>query len=238
MVLNKVGIMKSRPYLIWLFAAAIFGAYALVMVNWWPYLSNDVVGRYAVMAEEFAAGNWQEAFHVRFPPLFNCLTGLVVMVTGVSGLTACRLVAVGALSLSLVAFYHFVRKIFDEETAWWAVAILAILPMYVTVSGRGTRETVQLLAYSLLTLGLVTHSAWLGLGFFILTTTRVDSIVVGGILLGFYWLYAICRREYAHLIFPTFGYLMGLLVTSWMVYYLSGYFVPIYRLAKLLGGAE
>ena len=69
--------MKSEMK-IWLVALGFVALYGGIVVWAYPLFSSDVACRYAPMADEFARGNWELAFHPRFGVLFQVLAGSLV----------------------------------------------------------------------------------------------------------------------------------------------------------------
>lgn len=179
---------------IWV-AASAATILALVLGVLFLVPTHDTVMRYAVMAEKFAEGNWQEAFHPRFGVGMSFLAGLVVATTGIDGLTACTVVSMLAWGLTIVPLFYFVRCLFGEFTAWIAVALYLVCPIPMLWGFQGLRDTFRFLGFTCALAGIFGRcskeypsSGLLPMlsGVLMLCVFRGDTILAGMLLLAFY----------------------------------------------------
>ena len=105
----------SERKILWSFVIAAVILYVPLLIwNEWP--TRDVASRYAPMAEAFARGDFQYAFHPRCQMMLPFCAGIISVLTGVSGLMACKITALiffilGAFPLFCIARTLFGRKI-------------------------------------------------------------------------------------------------------------------------------
>lgn len=105
---------------------------------------DDCADRYARMAEAFAAGNFDLAFHSRFMPLFPVLTGSIVMLLNCSGYFACKLVCWLFFVLSVYPLYRIaLLTVGNKGQALIAAAMLPFCYPLVAFIGDGNRENVK-----------------------------------------------------------------------------------------------
>ena len=226
-------LLKYKIWWVALLAGAIISA---IMVNWWPGSDYDAFMRYAPMAEEFASGNFREAFHPRYCVLFNLLTGALAWFTGLSGFAACQIVAVFGWSLSMIPIWYIAKRYLGEETAWWSVVVLLFVPEYAQYAGDGMRDNLRILSYVLCAYGFVAQPIWVGVGVFISVTLRVDGILIGMAIFALYAIICFYRGRSKKMIGPAVWLMAGLLLDSLMVYLFSGYFVPNSHFIKYVSG--
>ena len=103
----------------------LFGAFFLLLcvcdlpllyLRDWPL--RDVALRYAPMAEHFAAGNWQFAFHPRCQLLHTSVAGIFAFLLDCDGFSACRISAFFFFCLCIIPLFFLMRRIFGCKVAW------------------------------------------------------------------------------------------------------------------------
>lgn len=203
---------------------------------------DDVFVRYGPMAEAFAKGNWQEAFHPRFGVAFQVITGLFVFLSGgmLDGWDACVLVSTLALVLSTIPFFKLAKRIFDETTAWFAVVLLAISPQVLLWVSQGLRESFRMLGTLLLCEALFAckteEGKWRGLlgaslGVFILCSTRVDTIAAAFLLVLIYFIVDKFSKRSWILAGVTF---LAIQPSSFLVWKWTGWWLPAIQYISIL----
>lgn len=111
---------------------------------------RDVAARYAPMAEAFARGEWQFAFHPRVTPLLPVTSGILAFLLSCNGYLACQLDASLLLTVALFPFYFGCKKIYGEKTAFFAGILFALCPPFLRLGYYGLRETGSILGVVLL----------------------------------------------------------------------------------------
>lgn len=193
------GAIKNFPawrWAPWATATALAAA-GLALTALWVGVQADVLYRYAPMAEAFAEGNWREAFHPRFGTGMPTLAGVLVWLTGASGLTACAWTALMAWAFCVPPLFTVAERLFDRPTAWMATLLYAICPMTFHWSLCGLREPFRTLgvlcgASAILRrrTGERWHSLWPLLAALpALCAFRSDTQAMGGALLLVYGAY-------------------------------------------------
>lgn len=221
-------------------ASAIAWALALAVVAIWPAVANDTVNRFAPMAEAFADGNWREAFHPRFGLLFQAMSGTLVRLTGLNGLTACAVVSTGVWAFAAVLLFGLAERCLGRRAAWVAVILYltAMTPFYWAL--RGVREPLRLLGTLLMIVGVldvgcrgVSRKALLAasFGLAVLCLSRCDTIVFAAVLGLAFAVRNRFRRETFALAAVGVAALqpMCMLVYAW-----TGWWVPMPHLVKFL----
>lgn len=215
-------------------AAVAFVLYAILAIAFYPWTNFDVINRYAIMAEEFADGNFKMAFHPRFGVFFQVLTGTLCWVTGISGLVSCQLVSTAGWCFAAVPLWHFARRLGGVSCAWWSVFLLFLVPEYLFYAGTGLRDGVKIFAFAAIACGCVSSRIWLPVGIFILVTLRVDGMVVGSVYVAADAAYQlISQRRFRVVALPVAALCLGLVCDSWMCYCYTGYFVPSVHFVRL-----
>lgn len=221
--------------LIWGLALSSAVLLSILFCTVYAGYSYDVYMRYAPMADEFAAGNWREAFHPRYGVFMSAVAGSVAWCFGVSGITACRIVSTCGWCLAMIPVWHFSRKAYGEEAAWIAVALMFVIPQYWFYSSAGLRDGVRILSYALIAWGLLSGSAWVAVGIFIQVTLRVDGIAIASTVWAACIGLATYRRRFWTVIAPTATLALGLLLNSLMVNAFTGHFLPASQLIPIFG---
>lgn len=142
------------------------------------------------MAEEFAAGNWAEAFHPRFGVGMPVVSGLVCLLTGLNGLSASAAVSSFAWAWGLFPVWLMADRMFGRRTAWFAFALYLICPQPLLWGIKGLREPFKMLGVLLMTEAVLAGRAggWAAAcraitGSVLLVTFKPDAIILCGILL-------------------------------------------------------
>jgi 4-amino-4-deoxy-L-arabinose transferase-like glycosyltransferase len=144
---------------------------------------RDVAARYAPMAEAFASGDWQNAFHPRIPPLFTVTTGIISRLFCLSGTAACEISSALFFALTVFPFMALMKKVFNQKYAIWATVMLIICSRLLRISGMGVRDTAKCFFLVLAAYGLVCFfrkynwkgAVYCSLGCIGLALTRGDS---------------------------------------------------------------
>lgn len=224
----------SQLQKVWLLALGFWLALSVVCCLWCPATAADMTFRYAPMADAFARGEWDLAFHPRFGVLFMTLSGSISWLTGLDGICACQVSSLLLLSLSIVPIWCVVRDVFDERAAWIsAVMVLAAAEVFVYAID-GLRDTGRTLGMALCAFAFVRNRSWaLALGLLILSALRTDLLSVSGIILGVWWLWKLVRREWRALLLPTTGWLLGVLLMCALNHAYTGSWLPVGKMVKM-----
>ncbi|MCJ8329126.1 MAG: glycosyltransferase family 39 protein [Lentisphaeria bacterium] len=155
-MIKKINQFISTPSFrvpFFLFILAILICLPLVIFNDIP--TKDVASRYAPMADAFAAGNWQYAFHPRTPILFPSLAGMLAYITGSSGFLACKIISCLFFALSIFPFYGIMQRLFSGKVAFVSTLLLVFCSHLARLSYTGLRDTLKGFAFILALYGLV-----------------------------------------------------------------------------------
>ena len=134
----------SDKKFMWSFVIAAVLLYTpLLILNEWP--QRDTVFRYAPMAEAFARGDFQYAFHPRCQMMLPLCAGIICTLTGVSGLMACKISALIFFIVAALPLFSLAKPIFGRKIAIGAVILYLfcfhiIEEMVVT----GVRDTLKI----------------------------------------------------------------------------------------------
>lgn len=110
----------------------------------------DVACRYAPMAEAFAAGDWEFAFHPRITPLLPVCAGFLASLFPISGWAACRMASALFLALSVFPVFFAVRRIYGFGNAVFAAVLIPFCSYLMRLGYFGLRETAAVFGASLL----------------------------------------------------------------------------------------
>lgn len=110
----------------------------------------DVACRYAPMAEAFAAGDWEFAFHPRVTPLLPVCAGILAKLFPVSGWAACQMASALFLALSVFPVFFAIRRIYGFGNAVFASALIPFCSYLMRLGYFGLRETAAVFGASLL----------------------------------------------------------------------------------------
>ncbi len=146
--------MKITLNIEWLlFIFAILLATAVAVSN--QIVANDTITRYAPMAEAFARGDWQYAFHPRFGVVFSSISGTFVWLFNVNGVIACKMLAILFFGLSVFPLYRLFCLLWDNSTAKIGVVLYVLCSHLLRYSADGLRDNGKTLAVALIALALV-----------------------------------------------------------------------------------
>ena len=118
---------------------------------------RDVAHRYAPMAEAFAAGDIQHAFHLRVPVLHTVTSGIAAFITNCDGFTASKLSSAFWYFIGMFILYKLVRLLVpdDRRMALWSLVLYAVFPCAVQMASSGLRESAKTAFLLLSALSLV-----------------------------------------------------------------------------------
>lgn len=219
---------------IWVVSLLYGCAFSALVCAFYPCLCSDTITRYAPMADAFARGEWELAFHPRFGVFFQCVAGLVASL-GVRGDYACQITAVWMLALSAVPLWCLAKKLFGETVAWWSVVALFVCDDYTRYAMDGLRDVSKCLAFALMGWGVVSErSRWFALGLFILITGFSYGFVVGCALLFCWCVYFLIKREPKRLLAPCLAWILATVAVSMMVHATTGWWVPVPHFIKFV----
>lgn len=201
-----------------------------------PCMISDTTFRYAPMADAFARGEWNLAFHPRFGVLFQCVAGSIVWLTGLHGDCACQVTATLFLSVSAVPLWFLARKLFGERVAWWSVAALLVCDDFTRYAMDGLRDVGKCLAFALLGLGAAEEKPhWFALGLVVLISLVSYGFAVASCLVFLWSLYMLWRKQYLKLALPAFGWAVGTASVTLMVHAFTGHWLPAPHFIKYVG---
>lgn len=160
--------------------------------------ANDTCERYAPMAEAFAGGNWEFAFHPMYGTLFSTLSGVICYIFSLNGFRACQLAALLLWLLSILPLYKIFKYTFDQKVAQCGCVAYILCSHLHRYVHDGLRDNGRTLGLALLCLGML--KIWqnfkdkssnikdyiiLALGGTILTTLRADGFLIACLCLCF-----------------------------------------------------
>lgn len=228
---------------IWLCAVLTAAVVGTLSVLFYPVENPDCAARFALMAEEFAQGNWYESFHPRFCVFFQVLTGSLVWITGCSGIAACQIISAIFMGLAVVPYWYLMRRVFVfDAVAWLSVAILVVIPRISGDAMNGLRDTGRILGIAMWVLGFVRmvdrkQSAWLQAGgLFILVTLKIDCFAPAALMCTATVFYAFNSCQWRPAISCIAAFLVGGALVCMMVWSYTGWFVPAPQYIAFLKG--
>ena len=240
---NTVAFCGKNTRLIWVCAVVTAFVVGSLSVLFYPVENPDSAARYAVMAEEFASGNWYEAFHPRFGVLFQLLTGSLVWLTGCTGISACKVVSAAFMGLAVVPYWHVMRRIFGSSSvAWLSVGILIVIPRISGDAMNGLRDTGRILGLAMWVLGFLKMidrkpSAWLQAGgVFLLITLKIDCFAPAAMMCAISVAGALKRHLWSLAVFCLGAFVAGTVTVCTMVWAYTGWFVPAPQYIAFLKG--
>jgi 4-amino-4-deoxy-L-arabinose transferase-like glycosyltransferase len=136
-----------------LFLFAIILCLPLIWLDDIP--SRDVAHRYAPMAEAFARGDWEYAFHPRVSMLLPTLAGITAFLTNCNGFTACKLISVSFFALTVFPLYGIMRQVFDKRTAITTTLMMIFCSHIMRLAYSGLRDTAKGFTFVLAIYGLI-----------------------------------------------------------------------------------
>ena len=222
---------------VWLTALGYWLAAGLLCLLVNPALRTDAMIRYAPMADAFARGEWFYAFHPRFGVIFQVVSGSLAFLLGIDGAHATPIAAFLFLSLAAVAVWSFVRRLWDERTAWIAFLFVLVSDAMFRYSLNGLRESVKCLGFALVALGVVSQrSRWFGLGLFVLITGFSYCFATASVLAFAWCVYSLLQGAGRKLPLAIGGWLAGTAAVTVMVHAYTGHWLPAPHFIKYLGG--
>lgn len=234
MTLADIARRRFFPYAV----IACLGAVAVTIAVCHPLAALDTFSRYAVMAEAFAAGNWNEAFHPRFGVGFPTLSGSLSWLTGLDGYRSCTAVSTFVWALGMVPLFRLTRRIFGETAAWFAVILYAICPQTLIWGFKGFRDTFRITGVLLMVSGVigrrfdVRSGLWEALaGFALLTLSRGDAVLQALALVAVFACVDLFRLKTWLLVM---GAALILQPSCWLVWSWTGRWVPVYEAVWVL----
>lgn len=174
---------------LWLLAAVYLIAIAAsVWLHRLPV--RDMAHRYIPMAEAFAAGDWEYAFHPRVQPLQPICGGVIAFLTGADGFLALKIASalwsIAGGVLICVLFRELYRK--ERWVAVTGTVLYAFFPYMYHMAYSGLRESAKGCILILLALGLVrirrdcrslNGFILTGIGAALASLVRADMLAVG-----------------------------------------------------------
>jgi 4-amino-4-deoxy-L-arabinose transferase-like glycosyltransferase len=142
---------KMIPFAFFLLAIAL--CLPLIWLDDIP--SNDVAYRYAPMADAFARGDWEYAFHPRISMLLPTLAGIVTFLTGCSGFLACKLISCMFFALTVFPLYAIMQRVFDKKIAITATLMTIFCSHIIRLAYSGLRDTAKEFTFILAIYGLI-----------------------------------------------------------------------------------
>ena len=219
---------------VWFVALAYWLGLSAICILWCPATAADMCMRYAGMADAFARGDWQYAFHPRFGVLFMAFSGSIDWLTGLNGIHSCQVAAIGLLALASVPVWCLVKHLFDARAAWIAMTLtLSAIEVFVYAID-GLRDTGRTLGMALCAFAFVRNRSWaMGLGLLALASLRTDLLSVSGVILGVWWLWQLRRRAWGALLLPTAGWLLGVFLMCALNHAYTGSWMPVAKMVKM-----
>lgn len=232
-----------EPKKVWTAAILYWIVFGLLCTLLYPATIFDTMARYAPMADAFARGDWELAFHPRFGVLFEVLCGGLSWLTGLPGNLSVQVVSVGFLALSGVPLWFAVRQVFDVRIAWWALVFLFLSDDLTRYAMDGLRDTGKCLAFALLGYGCVARRPlWYACGLFVLVTLVSYGFAVATVLLPVWavWIFSCGGREsrprlLASLGLPLLGWSLGTLAVTALTHAYTGHWLPTSHFIRFLG---
>ncbi len=247
----KKSVISHLPPVFLLFMLGCLLGLAAAFFNDLP--PRDTALRYAPMAEAFARGDWEYAFHPRIPLFFPVLAGAVSWISGIDGYHACQLTAVIFFALTVFPMYGVFRRVFNSErTAWWGALLCILCSQLLRLAAGGWREPVKefflaLAAYALVRI-LEERGKWrfyllLGVAAGAMSMIRSDTVAFALFVLASGGILEITgKKDFRRTILSGITALAVMMPLLTANYFQCGYFVPDVRFAgmaeKLLGKNE
>lgn len=204
---------------------------------------RDVAARYAPMAEFFASGEWEYAFHPRIQMLQPLTGGIIAFLFKCNGFTALKIASMLWFIGGAFVCWKLFRELYKERS-WVVVAATVfylIFPYSMHVAYTGLRDSAKCTLLLLLAWALVKicHNVkqssgyvLLGIGCFLSVICRADMILIGTVAL-FYGIVLECKeKKYPILsLIPIVIISVAYLFSSFINWYFSGHAMPDFRLA-------
>ncbi|MBE6389128.1 MAG: hypothetical protein E7043_03035 [Lentisphaerae bacterium] len=230
----------------WVVAALIASGVLLVsgvILHDYPFM--DVATRYAPMAEAFAEGDWDFAFHPRIQSLQVISGGIICFLTGLDGHMAQKTASALWHIIGGFLIFFMLRDIYPKKRfiAWGSTVFYAFFPYSFHVAVSGMRDSAKTTLLILTAWGLIkilqNNRRWngywmLGIGCALSVILRADT-VMSGIACLFTGMVIECREKK----FPLYSVLPAILTASTLIAasaingFVGGAAMPDYRFAKV-----
>ena len=234
--LLRVCAMRNPLLPVWGVATVLWVLASAFFTLCYPVWTPDVVVRYGPMADAFAAGDWEMAFHPRFGVLFQVLAGVVRRIAVFDGLQSCQCVAAGFWAYSLVPLWAVAKKVFGYRTALLCSAFLIVAPTPFGLALDGLRDDGRLFAMLLCAWAfLERRTLAMAAGVFVLLTLRIDSYAIGTVLAAVWCIRAAAEKEWRKILLPAASWAAGTAAVVAMVHHYTGHWVPAIQYIKYLG---
>lgn len=228
-MLGRVTTEGFVPRLVTIITATILVA-VMILSAWFPLIATDTLGRYAPMAEAFAAGEWSEAFHPRFGVGMSVLTGIACWASSLDGLSSCAMVSSAAWAIGALFVWRIADRVFGASTAWFAFVLYLVCPQILLWGFEGLREPFKTLGVLMMTdalLGCVGRmSRWwvaASLGAVILISFKPDAIALCGCFILAYGFVERLGRGFVAVVVTATVALQPMCLLTWKW---TGYWVP------------
>ncbi len=208
---------------------------------------HDVIGRYAPMADAFAAGDWRYAFHPRIPMLHPLAGGIIAWIFGCSGLAAVMLASSLFYAAAIFPLYGIFHRIFGKRLAFWSCFLYIFCSHLTRLGFSGLRDSAKSFAAILVVYGLIciyrerkhlTGYLWCGFGCGLLVIIRGDSVLFALLLFAAAAIFEIFRGRKVYLPWRSAlaGCVLFLTVLPSLIYnyQVIGYPVPETRFGVIL----
>lgn len=222
---------------VWSLSIIYWVVASILCVLFYPVMLSDAIARYAPMADAFAAGDWQLAFHPRFGVLFQVLAGSFAYLTRMPGDLACQVVSIAMLSFSAVPLWFLFESLFDRRTAYFCVALLLVSDDFTRYAMDALRDSGKCLAFALIGLGVVKGKAhWFAFGAFILATLVSYGFAPSAVFVLGWTVYFAYRHEWRKVCPVVFAFVGATVLLSVMVHHYTGHYLPAPHYINYLGG--
>ncbi len=163
---------------IWGLGLLVLAALAVRCIHWWQnvLIFNDGP-TFLALAQQMAAGRWNEAFAHPFHPLYPFLT-LLAQFAASDWERAAAGVSIVSGAAAVAFLFLFLRSAFDRRSAWVGAAILLVHPRVVDFSSNVQSDGLYLALF----LGAV------ALAWFALKTQRISLAGWAGVFIGLSYL--------------------------------------------------
>jgi len=231
-------VRRHETSMVWIFAGLIFLIVFLACFHNIRPLSSDMMGRYAPMAEAFAAGEWHLAFHPRFCVQFSVLTGTLVWLTGMNGMYACQTVALLFWALAVIPLWVLGKRMFGRIATVLVIAVYLSNADMLRYAVQGWRDDCRILPLLMMALGFVKlfclrGKGWLtsdtmmiSLSSLLLITLRVDCFLIATVFVGIFNAVCLYRKRWISVLTVTVFWWAGTMVQCMLVYTFEGWFLP------------
>lgn len=239
---------KKRSHAL-LICGLFFGALglSLALAFFTDIPERDVSGRYAPMADAFAAGEWAYAFHTRIPMLFPVVSGVIAWCCQCGGFWAAKLASSLFFALGVFPLYGIFRRVFGDGIALWGSLLYLFCSHVLRLASSGLRDEAKGFTFFLALYGLLlvwqerrklAGYFWCGFGGGLLALARGDCSLYALTFIVFALIFELLSRPKFYI--PWRAVTGGLLMTVVLLpatiynYQTIGYPVPEVRIGVLL----